>query len=135
MEGRDPLTRQPFYRPLGGSVEFGERAVDAVRREIREEVGEEIAEPSFLGVIENVFTYGGLPHHEIVFVFEARFADAGVCDRGKLTAVEADGTPLDVKWVSPAESGDGVPPLYPKGLRALLDGGARPASRMRRVVE
>ncbi len=43
FEGYDPLKQQTFYRPLGGGIEFGERAEDAVRREIREEIRAEIA--------------------------------------------------------------------------------------------
>ncbi len=120
MMGRDPLSREPFSRPLGGSVEFGERAADAARREILEEVGEEITEPELLGVLESIFDYGGRLLHEIVFVFEARFADPRVYEREKLQATEADGTPLDVKWVS-VEGGAGEPPLCPRGLRALLE--------------
>lgn len=123
MMGRDPLSREPFFRPLGGSVEFGEKAAEAARREIMEEVGEEITQPVLLGVLENVFDYGGRTLHEIVFVFEARFADPGVYHRERLEAVEADGTPLDVKWVS-VDGGAGEPPLYPTGLRDLLDGAA-----------
>jgi|GEM_PF-6087287 NUDIX domain len=38
MEGDDPAKRQTFYRPLGGGVEFGERARDAVIREFAEEL-------------------------------------------------------------------------------------------------
>ena len=29
----------PFHRPLGGHVEFGEYALDTVHRELREEIG------------------------------------------------------------------------------------------------
>ncbi len=119
MMGRDPLSREPFFRPLGGSVEFGEVAADAARREILEEVSEEITQPELLGVLESIFDYGGRLLHEIVFVFEAHFADPRVYEREKLEAVEADGTPLEVKWVS-LEGGVGEPPIRPKGLRALL---------------
>ncbi len=38
-EGYDPSKRQTFYRPLGGGVEFGERASDALIREFDEELG------------------------------------------------------------------------------------------------
>jgi ADP-ribose pyrophosphatase YjhB (NUDIX family) len=57
--GFDPVKREHFFRPPGGGIEFGERAVDALRREIREEFGAELAGPRLLGVVENVFRYGG----------------------------------------------------------------------------
>jgi ADP-ribose pyrophosphatase YjhB (NUDIX family) len=31
---------EPFHRPLGGHVEFGEYALDTVHREFREEIGQ-----------------------------------------------------------------------------------------------
>ena len=38
VDSRDP----PFQRPLGGHVEFGEYALDTVRREFAEEIGQEL---------------------------------------------------------------------------------------------
>ena len=40
------------YRPLGGSIEFGERAAEALKREFVEELGLAITEPVLLTVIE-----------------------------------------------------------------------------------
>ena len=77
-QGFDDVKNESFLRPLGGAIEFGEMAVEALRREIREELGVEIAEPVRLGVLENVFTYRGQPGHEVIFVFDARFVDAGL---------------------------------------------------------
>ncbi|HXI02331.1 MAG TPA: NUDIX domain-containing protein [Candidatus Saccharimonadales bacterium] len=128
MEGKDPLSREPFLRPLGGTVEFGERAEEAVRREILEELGEEIGSPRRLGVLENIFHYGGRTNHEIVFVFEAEFRDPGVYEREHLEAVEADGTPLKVRWVESAAIGAQGPPLYPAGLDALVGLAPAPGS-------
>src|SRR5262249_25090925 len=50
--GHDALKGQHFMRPLGGRIEFGELAADALRREIREELNAEIHEPELLGVLE-----------------------------------------------------------------------------------
>ena len=40
--GYDASKRETFYGPPGDGMEFGERAVDAVRREIREELGADL---------------------------------------------------------------------------------------------
>ena len=70
--GLDPL----FQRPLGGHVEFGEYALDTVRREFREEIGQELTDVRLLGVLENIFGWRGGTEHEVVFIFAAAFASA-----------------------------------------------------------
>ena len=115
--GFDDIKNEAFLRPLGGAVEFGEMVVDTLRREIREELGVEIAEPVQLGVLENVFTYRGQPGHEIVFVFDAKFVDTELYAKPSLPLNE----PV---WDGPARWIDLVDPLpaalYPEGLTALL---------------
>ena len=59
FEGRDEHRDLTFYRPLGGAIEFGERSEDAVRRELREEIGAELEDVRLLTVSENVFTFQG----------------------------------------------------------------------------
>lgn len=113
----DDVEQQCFMRPLGGEVKFGELAVDALTREIREELGLEIHEITRLGVLENVFTYRGKPGHEIVFVFDAQFVDERVYDEPQLQLKEPiwDG---GTRWLDLSEP---LPhPLYPDGLLKLL---------------
>ncbi len=64
-----------YYRPLGGAVEFGERAAQTAIRELREEIGAEIENVRYLATLENLFERDGQPGHQIVFVFDADFAD------------------------------------------------------------
>ncbi|MGE3834231.1 MAG: NUDIX domain-containing protein, partial [Acidimicrobiia bacterium] len=64
-----------FERPLGGRVEFGERAEDAVRREFLEEIGQPLGEVRLLAVVENLFRVGGIDGHEVVFLFHATLED------------------------------------------------------------
>jgi ADP-ribose pyrophosphatase YjhB (NUDIX family) len=117
--GRDPATGAPFLRPLGGGVEFGERAAEALRREIGEELGAPVGEPRLLGVLENRFEYAGRPGHEVVFVFEARFADASWYER-ELAVVEEGAGWEAVEWVPLDALAGGATPLTPDGILALL---------------
>ncbi|MEM7351352.1 MAG: NUDIX domain-containing protein [Acidobacteriota bacterium] len=116
--GTDDVKGEAFLRPLGGAVEFGERIVDALRREIREELGVEIRDPVRLGLLENVFTYRGEPGHEIVFVFDAKFVDPDLYTRTSLPLDEPvwDG---EARWIDLAEPQPLA--LYPEGLLTLLE--------------
>jgi ADP-ribose pyrophosphatase YjhB (NUDIX family) len=72
FEAYDSHKREVYHRPLGGEIDFGEPAADAVRRELREELGSDLLDVRRLGVVETIFTYEGEPWHEIVFVFRGQ---------------------------------------------------------------
>jgi ADP-ribose pyrophosphatase YjhB (NUDIX family) len=118
--GYDAVGDEHFLRPIGGGVEFGERAVDALAREWREEFGLELEEPTLLGVIESLFTYNGRAGHEVVFVFSARLADRSVCELDELVATEPDGLRHVALWVPLDELRHGPTPLKPAALLDLL---------------
>ena len=110
--------RDPFYRPPGGGVEFGERAIDAVRREMCEEFDAEITDVRLLVTLENIFDYHGRPGHEVVFVFDARFADRCFYAADRIVGTEGGGSRIEAVWLDVSEPVDR--PLYPNGLLELL---------------
>lgn len=97
FEHYDRSKGTPFYRPLGGGVEFGETTEQALKREIKEEIGEEIADLNLLTVLENLFTLEGKPGHEIVYVYDARFIDESAYRRDSFTVTEETET-LKASW-------------------------------------
>ena len=119
FEGRDDVKKETFYRPLGGTIEFGERAIDAVRRELAEEIEATVTDAELLGILENTFTYQGRPGHEIDFVFEVTVSDLTRLRDGTVTGYEADGSPIRCVWKPLAGFRDGAR-LYPAGLLTLL---------------
>lgn len=63
-----------IMRPPGGGIDFGEHSVEAVRREIMEEVGSHITEPELLLILEHPRKLAdlGYQQHEIIFMYKAR---------------------------------------------------------------
>ena len=80
----DKIKKEEFYRLLGGGIEFGETAEDALRREIKEEIGAGIKNIRLLDVKENIYTFEGEAGHEIVFIFEAKFKDKEFYNKNNL---------------------------------------------------
>ncbi len=107
------------WRPLGGTIELGERATDTLRREFLEELGEPIAEPRLITVLESLYLHHGAQGHEIVFVFETAFADAGVYghDEFRFRDGDVDNT---TQWVDIARFRSGREQLFPSGLIEFL---------------
>lgn len=120
--------RDRFYRPPGGGVEFGELAIDAMRREMCEEFCAEIRDVRLMGTLENVFEYHGRPGHEIVFVFEARFVDASFYEAERIVGREGAGIRIEAIWLDVSQPLDR--PLYPNGLLEVLQ--ERTASKAHR---
>lgn len=118
--GRDGVKGEDYYRAIGGGVAFGERAVDAVAREWREELDLALESPTLLGVLESLFTYEGRAGHEIVFVYAARLSDAGVEARDDIVSIDGDGVRHEAVWVTLDALRRGPTPLYPGGVLDLL---------------
>ena len=119
FEGFDSSKGSPFYRPLGGAVEFGETTQEALRRELREELELEIANLRLLGTIENIFILEGEKGHEIVYVYDGNFTDKSVYRQESFTVCEDDGEILTARWRD-LDFFDDYHRLVPEELRSLL---------------
>ena len=131
-EGYDEVKRQTFYRPLGGTIEFGEYSHQTIAREIREELGAEVMNVRYLFTLENVFAFNGQPGHEIVLVYDGDFADEALYHSERLEASEDNGQPFVAWWMTldafaseasaarEASCASEGPPLYPSGLLERL---------------
>ncbi|UBF27707.1 NUDIX domain-containing protein [Kovacikia minuta CCNUW1] len=87
-ESYDPGKQQLYYRSLGGSIEFGETSLDALKREFMEEIQAELINIQYLCCIENLFTFEGNPGHEIIQLYQCDFADPTFYQREKVTVYE-----------------------------------------------
>lgn len=118
--GYDRVHDEHFLRAIGGGVEPGERAAEALAREWREELGLELEVGELIGVVENLYSYQGVPGHEVVLAFAARLVDEAVHDRGEFDCAEPSGLSHTALWVALDELRGGAIPFYPRGLLELL---------------
>lgn len=119
-EGFDPVKQSRFFRPLGGGIEFGETSQQALVRELREELDEEVCNLRLLGTLENLFVFNGEQGHEIVQVYDGEFANRSLYGQAELHGIEAE---IDehfvARWLAPGDFSM-TTPLYPDGLLELL---------------
>jgi ADP-ribose pyrophosphatase YjhB (NUDIX family) len=95
----NPPGAPPAWRALGGGVQHGEYARDAVLREFQEETGRaiEVVEP--LPAVESIFRIDDQIGHEAVFPFHVRWAPGHEPDDLRpLPCVESDGTGFVATW-------------------------------------
>lgn len=122
-QGFDSVKGEHFYRPLGGGIEFGELGVDTICRELMEELQVEVDRESLklLGTLENIFTFEGLPGHEINLIYDGALKDIGLYDQAEIIGIDAaDGEEIHALWKHIDDLQTGKSILYPTGLLEML---------------
>jgi len=77
-----------FFFP-GGHIDFSEKAEEALKREIKEEIGRNLSIGEFIGANENYFNQNGDFHQEFNLFF------SGTIDDGEAKALESY---LEFEW-------------------------------------
>jgi 8-oxo-dGTP pyrophosphatase MutT (NUDIX family) len=109
-----------YYRPLGGTIEFGEHGEETIQREFQEEIATDLTEVRYLGMLENIYTHKGLRGHEIVLVYDGRLTDNSLYEKEVIRGNEL-GKPFKAIWKRLDEFDPEKAPVYPEGLLALLN--------------
>ena len=110
-----------YYRPLGGGINFGERARDALHRELRDEIDRSVEIVEQIGVSENIFELDGEPGHQLMFEFIVRWPDGEEpADLAPMVGSEDNGEPIDAHWLPLDRVCAGDYTLYPDGLADRL---------------
>lgn len=113
--GYDEIKKEKFYRIMGGGIKFRETAVQALKREFREEFAAELINIKLLKIIENIFIYNGDHGHEIAYIYEADFKDKKMYEDKKYPVLDSK-IQNAAEWIEYNESLK----IYPQGTDELV---------------
>jgi ADP-ribose pyrophosphatase YjhB (NUDIX family) len=113
-KGNDEVTGKVFYRLMGGGIEFGELASEALKRELKEELGAIIIHEKLIAVFENIFEFNTEKRHEITFLFEADFKEEKLYAQEQIVIL--DKTDRYAEWISIQEIKEKKIILYPEEM-------------------
>ncbi len=119
-EGFDTVNNEYYYRPIGGTVEFGEHTVATLHREIHEELSTEITHVRLMTVLENIFICDGMQGHEIDFVYTADFVDTSFYELKESYLNESNGEKVKALWLPKNDLLSGRYRMVPEKLREFL---------------
>lgn len=115
------IQREPgiYYRPIGGTIELGEKSSETIIREYIEEIAVDIEIKLYIGCIENIFRIDGNLGHEITQIYSVEFIDQNLYQKESFKVVEGRKNTF-TKWISIEEIIAGKKILFPNGLTELL---------------
>lgn len=116
----DKLTKKSFFRLIGGHIEFGESASDALVREFKEEINENIQIVRNLSIFENIFFYNGKKQHEFVALFEIKFLNKDLYNKQLIIGSEGPHRTYNARWVPINDFKNNSKILYPPEILEYL---------------
>lgn len=108
-----------YYRPIGGSIEYGERSEETIVREYKEELGVGINIKKYITCLENIFKINGDMGHELFQIYLVEFIDKSLYEKPCLP-IEEENRKSYAKWIPIKKLCSGEKILYPNGLVELL---------------
>ncbi|PDZ47498.1 NUDIX hydrolase [Bacillus wiedmannii] len=106
---------ETYYRPLGGSIELGEKSAHTVIREFKEELHTEVEITNYLGGLENIFQLDEGIGHEIIQLYSLRLLDTSLYEMEKMN-IQDEQTVSYAKWIPVTVFIQKKKVLYPDGI-------------------
>lgn len=119
QEGKHSKGIGYYYRPIGGTIELGEKSDETLIREFREELDVEIIINRYISCVENIFRIDDKIGHELTQMYLVDFKDKKLYQKENFTVSEGMKVTA-AKWVSKDEIISGKKVIYPNGLKDLL---------------
>lgn len=113
------LNGDGFLRAPGGGIDVGEHAIDAMHREIREELGAALTDATLLDIVENIYDRPGHNGHEIAYVFGIRSTELEALPHGdRIDVLDGD---TSVGWYRITDLRAADVPFHPVGMLELAE--------------
>jgi ADP-ribose pyrophosphatase YjhB (NUDIX family) len=115
----DDITREKFYRLVGGCIEFGEASSNALEREFEEELSLQIENSKLISVFESIFTFNSKKMHEIVFLYSSEFKDSSNYRKCVINGLEGTRS-FEAVWLPISDFSNYKYKIYPKEIVEYL---------------
>ncbi|PEB40593.1 DNA mismatch repair protein MutT [Bacillus pseudomycoides] len=110
---------EAYYRPLSGSIEFGEKSDETVIREFKEELNEQVEITTYLGCLENIFYANEEIGHEIIQLYSLHFVDTSLYEIKTIPIINGEPHTY-ATWIPITTFLNQEKVLYPNGLTKFV---------------
>ena len=118
-EREDDITKEKFYRLVGGCIEFGESSRDALVREFQEELLLDLVDIQFITTFESIFEFNNNRMHEIVYLFDSVFKDKTVYNKTMIKGLEGERS-FKAIWLPISDFKEKKETIYPEEIISYL---------------
>ena len=91
-------TKKNHVALIGGRIKVGEDSISALKREIKEEIGEDTMFVKTVGFVENFFEISEKKYHEYLIMHELKFCDSSAYEKKLLPKEEDKKDKLEFLW-------------------------------------